>query len=106
MSAKKRIINPHELEAMIDRLKKLKLTRMARAEVLDMRATEFFKHYGDTDNDIARRQIQRAKKWREHAERLRNFKSTDKRLNHFSHKLAELRTDTFPGMLPDASVSV
>ena len=120
MSKTKRIDDAKELEGMIDRLRGLQRARIERADELDAKELAIFMAHGEKQvfldltlpkKDVkkqksANRKIFLAKKWRVQSAKLRSFKSTDKRIRHFSLKLAELRTGTLPGLLPDQSVAI
>jgi len=109
-SPKTRVSDTTDLEQRIDRLQLAKNQRRAKAAEMDQEAEKLLKTYcanrpGD-DAQLAWQMGNAAKHLKNKATRLRLSASTDKRLLYLKQKLAELRTSSLPGVMPDDSVSV
>lgn|SRR5579872_884735 len=98
---------------MIDRLNRLKITRLEEADTLLQKSQLFFHRYdltgiADGPEKLKReRQIERAKKWAKRAYKLKGFETaTNRRIKYFSQKLAELKSGVLPGIMEDGSVGV
>lgn len=107
----KRVYTEAELLDLIDNLDRMRRDRLAKSQSFKVVADELYREHGEDGDDWNEADhFQELHAAREYRARERHYgklaASAKKRLEMYKQKLSIMRTDTFPGILPDRSVLV